>query len=62
MSEKEVKGNILEKLITKGRITTWFILALMGMLGFVGIITGTEIIAVLKILIPLILVAEVAKK
>lgn len=62
MSEKEEKGNILEKLITKGRITIWLILALMGVLGFTGIITGTEIIDVLKILIPLVLVTEVAKR
>lgn len=63
MAEKEEeKENILEKLITKGRITTWFILVLMGALGFTGIITGTEIVDVLKILIPLVLVTEIAKK
>lgn len=64
MSEKEEeeKENLTEKLITKGRITTWFILVLMGTLGFTGIITGTEIVDILKILIPLVLVTEVAKK
>jgi len=64
MTEKEEdgKGKIIETLITKGRITTWLILALMEVLGITGIITGTEIIDVLKILIPLVLVTEVAKK
>lgn len=63
MTEKEKEEeSVIEKLISKGRITTWLILVLMGALGFMEIITGAEIIEVLKILIPLVLVTEVAKR